>query len=104
MNFWEARQAALEGKKVKRVGDKVYYSTKAFTDITGWDNSHIASLWEIVEEPKATTSYLNIYSDFHGSLTHKSISEANDHKGKTAKSQIEIVTDANGKLISAKNV
>lgn len=101
MNFWEARQAALDGKKVKMLGSSDHYDLVSFTaNFVQFDNAKINAQWEIVEEPKNYKAYVNIYADgMYKYGTHNGITKDSDCKG-----TIEIITDETGKLISAKNV
>jgi hypothetical protein len=52
MNFWEARQAALSGKKVKVILKTMsaVYSPVEFLSITSWTRDVIEADWEVVEE------------------------------------------------------
>ena len=104
MNFWEARQAALEGKLVKRLlGEDEFSSPYTRNDflIKSMAPYEVNGHWEIVEEPKTTTSYLNVYPYTHGTAWHCK-SEADLSTGRLG--VLEIITDENGKLISARNV
>lgn len=103
MNFWQARQAALGGKRVKRVSNGYIYSPKVFlSNELDWSEPYFRDSWEIVEEPKLLYTYLNTYEDCHGqALNTKGQADAED-KGRTG--CIEIITDEYGKLISVKNV
>jgi hypothetical protein len=82
LNFWEARQVALAGKKVKRTDCDDVYTVKDFENYTSWHNTDIAAEWEIVEEPEHTTHRFMINS----------------------KTTIAITVDEDGKLIKAENV
>lgn len=102
LNFWEARCAALKGKKVRMVGDFDIYDASDFKEHISWPGSYIESVWVIVEEPKVLYTYLNTYEDCHGqALNTKGQADVNS-KGRTG--CIEIITDKQGRLISARNV
>lgn len=108
MNFWEARQAALEGKKVRCVGENNTIRYSAYFQFADYfSNLEIEGDWEIVEEPKYRTYYINIYPHSIGGPAD-SIDTANRRAGQdgmpTRKGCIELVTDESGKLISARNV
>jgi hypothetical protein len=105
MNFWEARAAALEGKKIKIVSLEGVYTKLNFTNEYGqvlWNNHSIESEWEIVEEANTTSWFFYVDNiDFIGPYEHPSYSKlGKDGKG----NWIEVITDENGKLISARNV
>jgi hypothetical protein len=53
INFWEARNAALKGKRVRRVVDPGIEFSAADFDVqaASWPNQFINSLWELAEEP-----------------------------------------------------
>ena len=108
MNFWEARQAALEGKTVKcwRAEWCSTYPAETFFSISLWSRDQIEGKWEIVEELKTTTKYLNVYPTHYGDWDiHSSTEDAHYHAHSNALlGTIEITVDENGKLISAKKV
>ena len=105
MNFWEARQAALEGKKVRRYNDTVFTKEDFSCESFEWSGFDIDAEWEIVEEPKTITRFVTVYPD-------GGYDWAVSVKIKTSKTlartgylgRLEIITDAHGKLISARNV
>lgn len=101
MNFWEARQAALSGKKVKIVGEECIYTALNFADWAegvddygkmAWNNDSISAVWELVEKPEYQTVYIDLRDC--GFLYTRHFSSGS----------IEITVDEKGKLISAKNV
>lgn len=103
MNFWEARQAALAGKTVKRIQGNTswLYKPRDFQYQVEWHVEAFEAEWELVEEPKLIKSYLNVYKDTHGTAWHsKEIADGACNRVGC----LEIITDKNGKLISAKNV
>jgi hypothetical protein len=54
MNFWEARQAALEGRRVKRLISKDEFWTYDANDflIRPMAPCEVNGHWEIIEEPE----------------------------------------------------
>jgi hypothetical protein len=106
MNFWEARLEALKGKKVRKKEKLAVLSASDFQSNYTWRNKDIDAEWEIVEEPKSITRYINVY-DHNGVAwaTHTTKHWADDNAySEDRLSCLEIITDKNGKLISAKNV
>jgi hypothetical protein len=105
INFWEARQAALDGKKVRRIGFTLLYSTEDFTDHLNWDNNSINAAWEIVEEPKHKTCYINVY--LHNMCpwgAHETRVLADSSACTDRASCLAITVDENGKLVEARNI
>jgi hypothetical protein len=111
INFWEARQAALAGKKVRPI-DRTLIDWDCFTDdeIDNqiWSGTHFNADWEIVEEPVHVTYYVNVYRDSF-SRRYKSTEEADKARCRvmdvdTRLSCLAITVDENGKLIEAKEV
>jgi hypothetical protein len=106
LNFWEAREAAKQGKTVKCWKGKWCntYPAETFFSISNWTTDKIDGKWEIVEEPKTFTQYVVPHKD--------GLSTAFDTEEKAKKYQsicnglsiIVITYDENGKLISAGNV
>ena len=107
MNFWEARLEALKGKKVRKKGKLTVLSASDFQANFNWNNRDIDAEWEIVEEPKLSTTFHNVCKGYITSSCI-TIAEANrrNYVGNAGErlSIIEIITDENGKLISARNV
>jgi hypothetical protein len=110
MNFWEARQAAKAGKKVKIVGQEVGkdggLNWEMWQFVNGWSEHELDAQWEIVEEPKQAVHYYPVYSrgcDAWLGTRHKNeddaISSDPDYIGR-----IEIITDEDGSLFSARNI
>jgi hypothetical protein len=65
LNFWEARQAALEGKKVKRLlAEDEFSGPYTSTDFLTRQMApcEVSGHWEIAEEPETITSYMNVYN------------------------------------------
>lgn len=106
MNFWEARQAALEGKKVKLIQGKHRwsYTSTQFLNEPEWNKESISAEWEIVEEPKTITRYLNVYADGGPWFSYTSKCDANLRPMGDRIGCLKITVDENGKLISARNV
>jgi hypothetical protein len=104
LNFWEAREAALAGKNVKRLsGEDTFteYDSKDFL-IRSMVPCEINGHWEIVEEEQEITTYHQVFSD--GTVGSGSYPRL-DHKGEKVRiAMIELTTDKNGKLIEARNV
>ena len=111
LNFWEARQAAKAGKKVKIVGQEVGkdggLNWEMWQFVNGWSERELDAQWEIVEETKQQTYYLNVYKSGVSS-SYITIAEANRHNnvGNTGDRLyiMAVTVDENGKLISARNV
>jgi len=103
LNFWEARQAALTGKKVRRGGNPSIFNAKAFTESFLWGTGDLDAEWEIIEEPKRFKKYVNVYpvgiGEFTDSEEDSQCLEDDERVG-----IIEIIADSTGKLLSAKNV
>jgi hypothetical protein len=107
INFWEAREAAKQGKYVKMVRDTdpTGISPKDMLGPSRWENIHLDADWEIVEEPKHKTCYINVY--LHNVCpwdAHDTQSGADSGASKDRVSCIAITVDENGKLVEAKNV
>ena len=84
MNFWEAREAAKQGKTVKMVADfALAIKPKDFLCDNTWRNEHLDAGWEIVEEPTPRLHYIS-------SMNPKYL--------------IEVLVGGDGNLIYAKNV
>jgi len=107
LNFWEAREAALAGKKVRVVGGIPIYSEVDFTSNNSWFNTAFNEDWEIVEEPVLKTYWVNVYRNSMG-IPKASLALADtaavDNVQQSRLSCLEITVDKNGKLIEAKNV
>ncbi len=106
LNFWEAREAALNGKKVKRIVTQVVYTpSQMLHPETPWYNVHFDGDWEIVEEPKHKTCYINVY--LHNMCpwgAHETRALADSHACTDRVSCLAVTVDENGKLVEAKNV
>jgi hypothetical protein len=105
LNFWEAREAALEGKTVKRLtaeDEFCNYDSKDFLT-RSMAPCEVNGHWEIVEEPKLTTSYHNVYK-YAISGSWDTLEKAREILSLNILSQIAITVDENGKLIEARNV
>jgi hypothetical protein len=105
INFWEARHAALSGKKVKRLDNDLVFDKTCFVE-AGWTEEWLAADWEIVEEPKHITNFLNVYADGYWAR-HTSKLDADAYKDRYEDKRIAciaITVDEDGKLIEAKNV
>ena len=104
LNFWEARQAALSGKRVKKVDTDTEFTIDDFmSDDYSFDNYEIKADWEVVDEPKLFKSYLNIYKDGHGQAWNtKAQADSEANPGRVG--CIEITTDENGEIIDTKKV
>jgi hypothetical protein len=111
LNFWEAREAALAGKKVRKSAkdDGLTYSTDDFSVECEcyFSTGEMALDWEIVEEPKLRTYYFNVYENTIGG-PKSSVGIANavaaNPSSPDRKGCIEITVDENGKLVDAKNL
>lgn len=104
MNFWEARQAAKAGKRVRVVAvNAAVILPKDFMAANGWRNEHLDAKWEIVKEPLQVVTYHQVFSD--GTVGAGAFPRL-DTVGQDNRriSMVELITDENGKLISAKNV
>jgi hypothetical protein len=105
LNFWEARQAALDGKKVKTCLGPLCFSKEEFTNQDCWSNELITADWEIVEEPKHKTCYINVYlHDLCPWGAHETRALADSGACTDRASCLAITVDENGRLIDAKNV
>jgi len=104
LNLWEAREAALAGKKVRVVGGIPIYSEVDFTSNNSWFNTAFNEDWEIVEEPRVFKSYLNVYEDGHGQAWNTKKQADIERTCTKTNGCIEIVTDENGQLVSARNI
>jgi hypothetical protein len=82
LNFWEAREAALAGKKVRRPEFGYVFTIEDFKNYTSWHNTDLAAEWEIVEEPKRYTHF--IYP--------------------TPDTTIAVIYDENGKFVKGENI
>lgn len=109
MSFWEARQAALVGKTVRCLDTD--FDASNFSDgAAPWPNNLIDAEWRVVEEPKTYTAYVNVYME--GMFKYRvdtGVGQDPSGAGSVVKDTgclgtLEIITDENGKLISAKNV
>jgi hypothetical protein len=105
LNFWEAREASKQGKIVKGflAGAWQQYTSKEFEHEV-WDDLDMTSEWEIVEKPKVFKSYLNVYEDGHGQAWNTKGQADTERTCTKTNGCIEIITDENGKLISARNI
>ena len=108
INFWEARQAALEGKTVRIVGEMGgTFVKEAFTNTEfDWNNEVLSMEWEIVEEPARRTFYIIPFS-YGGTATWKDKRVAQKFMlglGGDALSVIEVTIDKDGRFIEGKNV
>ena len=105
MNFWEARQAAKAGKKVRMVNDlRATYDKHSFTTLV-WTSCEFDAEWEIVEEPSPIVQFVNIYpKNVLPCDVHPSIDSANAGALPHRIACLEIIVDEKGKLISAKTV
>jgi hypothetical protein len=107
INFWEARQAALEGKTVKRLiaeDEFCNYDSKDFLT-RSMAPYEVSGHWEMVEETKHETGYINIYSG--NSYTwgiHPRKADADNNAKLSRIGTIAITVDENGKLVKAENV
>jgi hypothetical protein len=103
LNFWEAREAALAGKKVRRgITDTIFTARDFIDDTFEWDNHDIKADWEIVEEENEIVTYHQVFSD--GTVGSGSYPRM-DHTGEKVRiAMIELTTDKNGKLLNARNV
>jgi hypothetical protein len=105
LNFWEAREASKQGKSVRCVTTQQIYPPKQLLDHDyAWYSVHFEAEWEIVEEPKHITHYLNIYPFRIRSGQHTTKEQADHYAGSARLSCIAITVDENGKLIEARNV
>jgi hypothetical protein len=110
MNFWEARAAALKGKKVKRLIGEDEFSgayTPLYFQTRPMEPYEINGHWEIVEEPRTVVQYVNLYLRPPGELSfgesHITRELALGVRYPDSIGMIEIVTNS-GRLVSARNV
>lgn len=104
MNFWEAREAALNGKKVKKIGKPFVHDKSSFGN-TGcsWDYQDLQAEWE--EVPETIIYYTVPMTPNDAGPCFKSKTNAQNYFIECeGLSVIEFITDKNGKLISARNV
>jgi hypothetical protein len=104
LTFWEAREAALIGKKVQRdsgvAGIRVMTADNIHDTI--WNEHDFAAEWEIVvEPPKHNSHVVVVYNNY---LSDPKDICIDSRKYGSPLNYIEITVDANGKLISARNV
>jgi hypothetical protein len=109
MNFWEARQAALNGKKVKRADDteSLYIYNKVAMLSCGFEPEDIAADWVIIKEPEYKTYYVNIYSKSLGvpkDNERLAVEAMNSYQGSPYLARLAITVDDEGQFISAKNI
>lgn len=104
INFWEARQAAKQGKTVQIImNNPKPLEPEEFLCNSYWRNEHLDAEWEIVEEPIQIITVHQVFSDGTvGSGSYPRMDNLN--KKKKRLSLIQLTTDTNGKLISARNV
>lgn len=103
MNFWEARAAALEGKKVQMIGTtrSAPYEPDMFRSMGYWTKSELDAEWEIVEEPKHKTYVVTIYKNY---LAEPGGGLVDCRENGPPINQIAITVDEKCRLVSAKNV
>jgi hypothetical protein len=106
LNFWEAREAAKQGKAVKRLTNQHIYQPKAMLDPDySWSSVHFESEWEIAQDHK--TYYINVYSQSLGlPKATKALAEITSSSTSLSPllSCIEITVDEKGKFIKGENV
>jgi hypothetical protein len=113
MNFWEAREAALTGKKVRLNRDKishtatgVVFTARDFENSYLWCNEFIAAEWE-VEEPKTITKYIGIYKGVCGysmGIPYFAVNDITGAKNPDLINIIALTVDVNGMILEAKNI
>jgi hypothetical protein len=107
LNFWEAREAALAGKKVKKLSSDLIYTAKDFsvTSEFYFSTNEMGEEWQLVEEPKQYIRYFNIHKDTQTWVAHSTELEAvRWSEARSSQPIIAITVDENGKLIEARNV
>jgi hypothetical protein len=105
INFWEAREAAQQGKEVRLVSRNLEYSAEEFLNTIAWNSYAIEGEWEIVET-KRVTQYYSIFSKGHDAWLgsgHKTKELANSSRPEKI-GIIAITVDENGKLVEVEQV
>jgi hypothetical protein len=106
LNFWEARAAVFEGKTVQYTIDGFTYKfTPEEFSKASWSSQELGYEWQLVEEPKTFTQYVNVYpANGYDWVAHTQKLYANDRARKGRIGCIAITIDENGRLIEAKNI
>jgi hypothetical protein len=105
LNFWEARQAALAGKKVRMVENfqNKVLDWNLWKEVNGWYEDEFNADWEIVEEPVRKTYYVNVYQvSLVGIFNTKK--DADDFSSPSRLNCLAITVDGDGKLVEARNI
>jgi hypothetical protein len=104
LNFWEAREAALSGKKVKQPENEVTYEKDDFL-FRCMEASEINGDWEIVEEPKQYTRYFTIQTGTQTWVAHSTELDAvHWREARSGQPIIAITVDKNGYFVGGKNL